>query len=49
MNEQLIQLLENYKDGVPVRIDRGSVVFICIAALFTVAASAIVVKYVRKL
>lgn len=49
MNEQIIQLLENYKDGVPVKIERSSVIFLCLAALFTVAAGALVVKYIKKL
>ena len=49
MNEKLTQLLDNYKDGVPVKIDSGSVVFLCLAALLTVAASAFAVKYIMKL
>lgn len=49
MTDQITLLLENYKDGVPVKIERGSVVFICVAAIITVAISTILVKYIKKL
>ena len=49
MNDQIAILLENYKDGVPVKIERSSVIFLCVAAVITVAISAVVVKYIKKL
>lgn len=49
MNEQLIQLLENYKDGVPVKINRSSLVMLSAAAILVVAISALIVKLVKKL
>lgn len=49
MNEQVIQLLENYKNGVPVKIERTSIVLLSVAALIVVALSAIIIKIVKKL
>lgn len=49
MNEQVIQLLENYKNGVPVKIERTSIVLLSVASLIVVALSAIIVKIVKKL
>lgn len=48
-NEQFNQLLANYKDGVPVKVERSTVVLLCIAALITVALSAGIVKMIKKL
>lgn len=49
MNQELNQLLVNYKDGVPVKIERSTVVMLSAAALLVVALSALVVKLVNKL
>lgn len=49
MNDQLAQLLENYKDGVPVKIERQSIALLCAAELLTVVLGAIIVKFVGKL
>lgn len=49
MNEQVIQLLENYKNGVPVKIERSSIVLLSVAALIVVALSAIIVKTIKNL
>lgn len=49
MNQELTQLLANYKDGVPVKIDRSTVVMLSAAALMVVALSALIVKLVKKI
>lgn len=49
MNEQVIQLLENYKNGVPVKIERSSIIALCAAAVLTVAVSAMVVRIINKI
>ena len=49
MNQELNQLLANYKDGVPVKIERSTVVMLSAAALMVVALSARIVKLVKKL
>ena len=49
MNDQLTILLENYKDGIPVKIERSSVVMLSAAALLVVALSAMIVKLVKQL
>ena len=49
MNQELNQLLVNYKDGVPVKIERSTVVMLSAAALLVVALSAMIVKLVKKL
>ena len=49
MNQELNQLLVNYKDGVPVKIERSTVVMLSAAALMVVALSAMIVKLVKKL
>ena len=49
MNQELTQLLANYKDGVPVKIERSTVVMLSAAALLVVALSAMIVKLVKKL
>lgn len=49
MNEQITQLLVNYKDGVPIRVERTTIIELCVAAVLTVAISAAVVKLIKKL
>lgn len=49
MNDQLVLLLENYKDGVPVKIERSSIVWLSAAALLVVTLSAMIVKLVKQL
>ena len=48
MNDQLTQLLANYKDGVPVKIERSSVMLLSAAAILVVAISAMIVKLIKK-
>lgn len=49
MNQELNQLLANYKDGVPVKVERSTVVMLSAAALMVVALSALIVKLVKKI
>lgn len=49
MNEQLNQLLLNYREGVPVKVERSTVVMLSAAALMVVALSALIVKLVKKI
>lgn len=49
MNQELTQLLANYKYGVPVKIERSSVVLLSAAAILVVTISAMIVKLVKKL
>ena len=49
MNEQLTQLAENYKDGIPVKIERTTIVLLSAAAILTVTICALIIKYVKKL
>lgn len=49
MNQELTQLLANYKDGVPVKIERSSILLLSAAAILVVAISAMIVKLVKKL
>jgi hypothetical protein len=49
MNDQIIQLLENYKDGVPVRIERSSLIALAAVAVLVVALSAGIVKIIKNL
>lgn len=48
MNEQLTQLLANYKDGIPVKIERSSILLLSAAAILVVAISAMIVKLIKK-
>lgn len=49
MNDQLTQLLENYKDGVPVKLKRESLVWLSACAILVVAISAGIIKIVKNL
>ncbi len=49
MNQELNQLLVNYKDGVPVKIERSSLVALAATAILVVAISAGIVKIVKNL
>ncbi len=49
MNDQIIQLLENYKDGVPVRIERSSLIALAAVAVLVVSLSAGIVKIIKNL
>ena len=49
MNDSLNILLENYKDGIPVKIERSSIIMLSAAALLVVTVSALIVKLVKKL
>lgn len=47
--QQLNILLENYKDGVPVKIERSSIFLLSAAALLVVALSAMIIKLVKQI
>lgn len=49
MNQELTQLLQNYKDGIPVKIERSSILWLSAAAIMVVAISAMVVRLVKKI
>jgi hypothetical protein len=49
MNTELTELLANYKDGVPVKIERSSIVLLSAAAILVVAICAGIVKIIKKL
>lgn len=49
MNDSLNIILENYKDGIPVKIERSSVMLLSAAAVLVVAISALIVKTVKNL
>lgn len=49
MNEQLNILVENYKDGVPVKVEQSSVIMLSVATIITVTICALIVKYIKKL
>lgn len=49
MNQEITQLLANYKDGVPVKIERSSVMLLSAAAILVVAISAGIVKIIKTL
>lgn len=49
MNDQLTQLLENYKDGVPVKIERSTVITLALTELLVIALGAVIVKIIKKL
>ena len=49
MNEQIAILVENYKDGVPVKVERSTVVLLSAATILTVAICALIIKYINKL
>lgn len=49
MNEQIAQLLENYKDGVPVKVERSTIVTLAIAELLVIALGAVIAKTINKL
>lgn len=49
MNQELTELLSNYKDGVPVKIERSSLVALAATAILVVAISAGIVKIIKNL
>ena len=49
MNEQVMKILENYKDGVPVKVERSTFVWLAATAVLTVAVSAMIVKIIKKM
>ena len=49
MQDQIIQLLDNYKDGVPVKVEHTTIIELCAAAIATVIISAVIVKFIKKL
>lgn len=49
MNEQITQLLERYKDGVPVKIETGTILSLSAATILTVAVCAVILKYVKSI
>ena len=49
MNEQLSILAENYKDGVPVKIERSSLVLLSAATILTTAICALIIRFIKDL
>ena len=49
MNDQLTVLLKNYENGVPVKIERTSLILLAATAILVVAISAGVVKIIKNL
>ena len=49
MNDKLTQLLENYKDGVPVKIERSSLILLAAVSLLVITIGAMIVKLVKQL
>ena len=49
MNEQLNILFENYKDGIPVKVEQSSVIMLSVAIVITTTICALIVKYIKKL
>lgn len=49
MNDQLTVLLENYKDGVPVKIERTSLVLLAAVSLLVITIGALIVKFVKNI
>jgi hypothetical protein len=49
MNEQIAQLIENYKDGVPVKVERHTIISLALTELLVIALGAVIVRIVKKL
>lgn len=49
MNEQLNILAENYKDGIPVKIERSTIVLLSSAVILTVTICTLIIKFIKKL
>lgn len=49
MNEQIAILLENYKDGVPVKIERSSLVLLAAVSLLVITIGALIVKFIKNI
>ena len=49
MNEQLSILIENYKDGVPVKVERNTIIMLALTELAVIALGAVIVKIIEKL
>lgn len=49
MNEQIAILLENYKDGVPVKIERSSLVLLAAVSLLVITIGAMIVKFIKNI
>ncbi len=48
-NTEINQLLANYKDGIPVKVERTTLVWLAATAILVVAISAMIVKLVKKI
>lgn len=49
MNDQLTQLLENYKDGIPVKIERSTLVSLALTELAVVVLGGLLLKIIKQL
>ena len=49
MNDQLTQLLENYKDGIPVKIERSTLVSLALTELAVVVLGGLILKIIKQL
>ena len=48
-NENFNQLLENYKDGVPVKIERSTLVSLAITEIAVVILAGLILKIIKQL
>lgn len=48
MNDQITTLLENYKDGIPIRVEATTVVMLSVGTIVTVLVCALIVKQIKK-
>lgn len=48
MNDQVIQLLENYKNGIPIRIERSTIIMLAVSELLVIIMGAAIVKIIKK-
>lgn len=49
MNQQLVELLENYKDGVPVKVERSTIITLAIMEVVVIVLGAALVRIINKL
>lgn len=49
MNEELKKLLIQYQDGVPVKVEKTTILMLSAAAIMTTAICAVIIKYINKL
>lgn len=48
-NEELQKLLIKYQDGIPVKIERTTILMLSAATILTVAVCAVILKYIKQI